>query len=66
MVQKRISVSATHLGDEKELFPQSYSLVKRGEKARYVNFHKELSKASVEEDVKAAYRKFFWLIRHFE
>lgn len=61
MAQKRISVSATHLGDEKELFPQSYSLVKRGEKARYVNFHKELSKASVEEDVKAAYRKFFSL-----
>ena len=47
--------------DEDTLFPQSYSSIKRGERARYIDFHKELNRASVEEDVKAAYRKFFSL-----
>lgn len=47
--------------DADTLFPQSYWSVKRGERARYIDFHKELDRASVEEDVKAAYRKFFSL-----
>lgn len=61
MVKKRTTVTATYLGDPNSLFPQSYTSVKRGEKGRYVTFHKELNAASVEEDVKAAYRKFFSL-----
>ena len=47
--------------DSDTLFPQSYSSVKHGERARYIDFHRELDRASVEEDVKAAYRKFFSL-----
>lgn len=61
MAKKRINVSATQLGDPNSLFPQSFTSVKRGEKGRYVLFYQELNKASVEEDVKAAYRKFFSL-----
>ena len=61
MTTKRTTITAVQLGESNSLFPQSYSSVKRGEKARYVEFHKELNKASVEEDVKAAYRKFFSL-----
>ena len=61
MTTKRTTITAVQLGESNSLFPQSYSSVKRGDKARYVEFHKELNKASVEEDVKAAYRKFFSL-----
>lgn len=46
MAKKRITISAIQLGDPKSLFPQSYTSVKRGEKARYVEFHKELNRAS--------------------
>lgn len=61
MAKNRTTITAIQLGDSRSLFPQSYTSVKRGEKARYVEFHKELNKSSVEEDVKAAYRKFFSL-----
>ena len=61
MAKKGIKVSATHLGDSNTLFPQSFTSVKRGERGRYTLFYQELTKASVEEDVKAAYRKFFSL-----
>ena len=48
-------------GKDIHLFPVNYTAIKSSERPRYVNFHKELSKSSVEEDVKAAYRKFFAL-----
>lgn len=46
---------------DSHLFPVNYTAIKSSERPRYVSFHKELSKSSVEEDVKAAYRKFFAL-----
>ena len=58
---KNTSVTASCLGDEKTFFPQNYSILKQQDRARYINFHRELKKSSVEEDVKAAYRKFFTL-----
>lgn len=61
MAMKKMSVNALYLGDTNTLFPQSYGSIKAGERARYINFHQELNKAVVEEDVKAAYRKFFSL-----
>ena len=61
MTKKNIDINALNLGDKNSLFPQSYTMVKRGDKARYIEFHKDLNNASVEEDVKAAYRKFFSL-----
>lgn len=61
MAKKDYTITPFQLGEANSLFPQSYSSVKRGEKSRYTDFHKELMKASVEEDVKAAYRKFFSL-----
>lgn len=60
MKRNEIEINAIRLGGN-TIFPQYYSSIKRGERARYINFHKELRKASVEEDVKAAYRKFFSL-----
>lgn len=57
---KKINISPFNLHDN-TLFPQSYSIVKRGNRKRYTEFHEELNKAAVEEDVKAAYRKFFSL-----
>ena len=57
---KKINISPFNLHDN-TLFPQSYSIVKRGDRKRYIEFHEELNKAAVEEDVKAAYRKFFSL-----
>ena len=48
-------------GKDIHLFPVNYTAIKSSERPRYVNFHKELSKSSVEEDVKAAYRRFFAL-----
>jgi hypothetical protein len=61
MAKKNIEITATHLGGKDTIFPQSYASIKRGNKARYVEFHQELKRSSVEEDVKAAYRKFFSL-----
>ena len=43
------------------LFPQSYVTIKASQRARYEKYHKDLHKASVEEDVKAAYRAFYSL-----
>ena len=60
MKRKNIEINAIHIGNN-TLFPQSYTSIKSGERARYINFHRELRRASVEEDVKAAYRKFFSL-----
>lgn len=60
MKRNEVDINAFHLGGN-TLFPQNYSSIKRGGRARYINFHKELRKASVEEDVKAAYRTFFGL-----
>ena len=60
MKRKDIEINALHLGGN-TIFPQNYSSIKSGERARYINFHKELRRASVEEDVKAAYRTFFSL-----
>jgi len=61
MVKKEYNISPQYLGDDKNLFPQSYASLDSGKRGRYSTFHKELKKASVEEDVKAAYRKFFSL-----
>ena len=61
MAKKDYSVNAQFIGDTKSLFPQSYASLDSRKRGRYSTFHKELKKASVEEDVKAAYRKFFAL-----
>ena len=58
---KNVSVSAHTLGEENNLFPQSYTSLKQKDRSRYITFHRELKRTSVEEDVKAAYRKFFSL-----
>lgn len=58
---KNVSVSAHTLGEENNLFPQSYASLKQKDRSRYITFHQELKRTSVEEDVKAAYRKFFSL-----
>lgn len=59
MSKKKLVITPFQIGESNTLFPQSYAPVKRGERARYIDFHKELNRATVEEDVKAAYRKFF-------
>ncbi len=61
MTKKNYQVTPFTLGDDNTLFPQSFTNLKNSDKGRYTSFYKELNKASVEEDVKAAYRKFFSL-----
>ena len=61
MAKKEYKVSPFVLGDSNTIFPQTFTSLKASERGRYTTFYKELSKASVEEDVKAAYRKFFSL-----
>lgn len=61
MAKKDYQVTPISLGDDKSLFPQSFTNLKVGDRGRYTSFYKELKKAAVEEDVKAAYRKFFSL-----
>lgn len=61
MAKKDYQVTPFTLGDSKTLFPQSFANLKSSDRGRYTTFYKELRKASVEEDVKAAYRKFFSL-----
>lgn len=58
---KDTKITPFNLGESDNIFPQSYVNIERGKRGRYTSFHKELKKASVEEDVKAAYRKFFSL-----
>ena len=60
-MKNKVSATAISLGNPHSLFPQSYATIPHGNRARYINFHRELNKASVEEDVKAAYRTFFSL-----
>lgn len=61
MANKRITIEELQLGAKNSLFRQNYASVKQPNRKRYYDFHIELKKSSVEEDVKAAYRKFFSL-----
>lgn len=61
MAKKDYQVNPFSLGDDKSLFPQGFTNLKVSDRGRYTSFYKELKKAAVEEDVKAAYRKFFSL-----
>lgn len=53
-----VTVHGTH---EDTLFPQSFNAFPQKDRKRAVTFLRALQKASVEEDVKAAYRDFFSL-----
>ena len=57
---KKVEITA-HTVDPDSLFPQSMNVVPQKNKRRVITFLRALQKASVEEDVKAAYREFFSL-----
>lgn len=41
---KNVSVSAHTLGEENNLFPQSYTSLKQKDRSRYITFHRELKR----------------------